>query len=115
MLPPLLVPHYDAWSAILHKIEALSGRSEIQARDIFDLYILSSQCEIPGPRDSSLSLSKLSRAYKSAFEISFEQFRDTVISYLHPAEQHVYNSPPLWDEVRLKAANFIDEIRGLYA
>src|SRR3989338_3593647 len=42
-LAPLLVPHYDSYSAIAQKLRALAGRKAVQARDIFDLYVLSSQ------------------------------------------------------------------------
>ena len=111
MLPPLLIPHYDAESTILHKIGALADRSEVQARDIFDLYILSSQCKPSDIKGNALSPTKIDKAYKNIFEISFERFRDTVISYLSPDDQRVYNSQPLWDEIKLRAANFIDEIR----
>ncbi|MCL4417551.1 MAG: nucleotidyl transferase AbiEii/AbiGii toxin family protein [Actinobacteria bacterium] len=38
---PVIVPHYDALSATAQKINALASRPAIQARDIFDLYILS--------------------------------------------------------------------------
>lgn len=111
MLPPLLVPHYDAESAILHKIGALADRSEVQARDIFDLYILSSQCE-PFKIKEKSSPAKITKACRNLFEVSFEQFRDTVISYLSPDDQRIYNCPSLWDEVKLKAANFIEELRS---
>lgn len=111
MLPPLLAPHYDVESAILHKIGALADRSEVQARDIFDLYILNSQCKPSEVKGNALSLGKIDKAYKNIFEISFEQFRDTVISYLSPDDQRVYDSPSLWDEIKLRVTNFIDEIR----
>ena len=42
-LAPLLAPHYDELSAVTQKLHALAGRATVQARDIFDLYVLSSQ------------------------------------------------------------------------
>ncbi len=42
-LSPLIIVHYDVQSAVMQKIKALASRTVIQARDIFDLYILSSQ------------------------------------------------------------------------
>ena len=44
-MAPLLVPHYDTASAMAQKIQALAQRTVLQARDIFDLFILSSQYE----------------------------------------------------------------------
>lgn len=110
-LAPLLVPHYDAESAILHKIGALADRSEIQARDIFDLYILSSQSGPFKIKENVLSQEKIKKAYNNVFEISFEQFHDTVISYLSQDDQRIYNLSPLWDDMKLKVSNFIDEVR----
>jgi len=111
MLSPLFVPHYDIQSAIMQKIAALATRTVIQARDIFDIYILSSQYKPLKTSENKVTDAKFIKAYENVFEISFEQFRDTVISYLSPEDQIVYNSSSLWDEIQLKVANFIDELR----
>lgn len=115
-LAPLLVPHYDINSALMQKISALATRSIIQARDIFDLYILSSQyapLETAGER-IEISRDKLTKAYENVFAINFEQFRDKVISYLSPEDQKIYNSASLWDEARLKAGDLIEEVQKKY-
>ena len=49
------------------------------------------------------------------FAVTFEQFRDSVVSYLPPEEQIIYNKDSSWDEVRLKAANIIGEFRSEHA
>lgn len=113
-MPPVLVPHYDIQSAAMHKIGALAARSTIQARDIFDLFTLSSQCEAVITKRVKPARHILDKAYKSVFEISFGEFRDAVLSYLSSGDQAVYNSPSSWDEVKLKAANFIDTLRKQY-
>ena len=113
-LPPLLISHYDIQSAIMQKIGALADRPEIQARDIFDLYILSSQCEpCEWGRASSAATNKgkLDKADENLFVVNFEQFRDAVVSYLSQEDQLIYNSSSSWDEIKFKVANFIDEIR----
>jgi len=110
-LTPLLVPHYDLISTITQKIEALAARTVIQARDIFDLYILSSQYNHKEDEKVKVSNAKIKKAYENVFEISFEQFQDTVISYLLKEDQTMYNSPTLWDEIKLKVANFIEELQ----
>jgi predicted nucleotidyltransferase component of viral defense system len=109
-LPPLIVPHYDIDSAIAQKIEALASRSVIQARDIFDLYILSTQSDGFSSEKIVADDGRLKKAHQNVFEISFEQFRDTVISYLSLEDQAVYNSSSLWDDIRLKVSRFIEEI-----
>ncbi|MEA3305464.1 MAG: hypothetical protein U9R52_01460 [Candidatus Omnitrophota bacterium] len=40
-----------------------------------------------------LEPSKLARAHENIFEVSFERFRDTVVSYLAFEEQSLYTSP----------------------
>jgi len=114
-LPPLLVPHYNIQSAIIQKINAIASRAIIQARDIFDLYILSSQCDDSWIKNNEgISRNKLLKAYENVFEVSFEQFRATVIPYLPLEEQSIYDSLPCWDEVKLKVANFIGEVKKKY-
>ena len=111
-LAPLLVPHYDIISAILQKLNALAFRTTTQARDAFDLYILSTQFK-PADNKKKIKLNPeiISKAYENIFKISFAQFRDTVISYLLEEDQEIYNSPRSWDEVKLKTANLIKELR----
>ena len=113
-LPPLLIPHYDIESAIIQKIRALSGRVVLQARDIFDLYVLSSQYKPVKTGEAKIDDERLRKAREGILEISFEQFRDAVVSYLSFEDQAVYNSSPSWDEIKLKALNFIDEYARIY-
>ena len=54
---------------------------------------------------------KLKKAHQNIFPISFEQFRDTVLAYLAPEDQAVYASAAVWDEVKLKTANFLEEFQ----
>lgn len=107
-LSPLLIPHYVAQSAIIQKIDALVTRRIIQPRDIFDLYVLIPQYNPDNTEGIQMNRAKLNRAYDNVFEVGFEQFRDTVISYLPADDQSIYNSSVLWDDIKLKVANFID-------
>lgn len=110
-IPPLLVPHYDIDSAIRQKIEAFSSRSVTQVRDLFDLYILSSQYKKEGNSPLKISLPRLDEAHKKIFDIDFTNFKDTVLSYFSEQDQNVYNSPEAWDEIKLKTAHFLEELR----
>lgn len=109
-LAPLLVPHYDCNSALAQKVKALASRSDVQARDIFDIYLLSSQYSRDNGR-IDVATGSLSKAHERVFEVGFEQFKDTVVSYLSPDDAVLYNKPESWEEVRLKAAQFIEEVR----
>lgn len=109
-LASLLAPHYDSHCAITQKLGALASRTAIQARDVFDLYILSSQYDIKSKRIDNIKPEIIQKAYDHTFEIEFEQFRDTVVSYLSGEDQMAYNKPESWEEIRLKVANFIEEV-----
>jgi len=113
MLPPLLAPHYDAESSIMHKIGALADRAEIQARDVFDLYCLSSQAAPFKIKEIPMDLGKIDKACKNIYEISFDQFRGAVIPYLSQEDQLVYGRASSWDEVKLKASDFAEDIRRI--
>ncbi len=114
-LAPLLAPHYDSYSAIAQKLHALASRTAVQARDIFDLYVLSSQYAAGVKRADTIKIGVLSKAYERVFEVEFEQFSDTVVSYLSAEDQALYNRPKSWEEVQLKVADFIEEARKSYA
>lgn len=109
-LLPLITPHYNIQSAISQKFDAIASRPVVQARDIFDLYILSSQYKPLAQEQIKVSGSKKRKVCESIFEISFEQFQDTVLSYLSSEDRLSYNLPALWDEIKLKAVNFIEEL-----
>jgi hypothetical protein len=71
-LIPIIVPHYNAVAATLQKISALASRPAVQARDIFDLYILSPK--LSDPEINSLKTpkkGKLERAYENLFSVTF--------------------------------------------
>jgi len=110
-LPPLIVPHYDAISSIMQKIDALATRSIIQPRDIFDLYTLIPQANPDDIKNITISRSKLKTASEGILSVGFERFRDTVISYLSLEDQQLYNSSSVWDEVRLKVVDFIEKLQ----
>ena len=110
-MAPLVVPHYDIKSAIMQKILALAARSVVQARDIFDIFILCSQYEPAKSKRMDIDNVEISKAYENIFDVSFEQFRDTVVSYLREEDKATYASSALWDDIKLKVANFIDNLK----
>ena len=109
---PLLVIHYDVTSAVVQKIHALAQRTVLQARDIFDLFVLSSQ--YVGEQKEKLSISKtvFKTAYDNIFLVEYLQFRDSVVAYLGADDQKAYSSSSAWDEIKLKTANFLEEFKN---
>jgi len=113
-LTPVLVPHYDIHAAVAQKTRALADRAAIQARDIFDLYILSSQYPADAKKPDKIETGVFTKAYERVFEVEFGQFRDTVVSYLSAEDQAIYAKPQAWEEIRLKTAQFIEELRKIH-
>ncbi|MFA4981858.1 MAG: nucleotidyl transferase AbiEii/AbiGii toxin family protein [Candidatus Omnitrophota bacterium] len=114
-IAPLLAPHYGAESAVEQKLRALSGRTTVQARDIFDLYILDSQAGAPVRRPDGMDGKTLDKAAERVFEVGFDQFKDTVVAYLDGEDQAAYNNAAVWDDIRLKTSQFIEKARKYHA
>jgi len=113
-LAPLLASHYDCFSAAAQKIGALASRAQTQARDIFDLVILSSQCD-GWPAHTVIDEEKVQAALGRIAEVGFEQFRDTVVSYLSVEDQKAYSTEASWKEAQQKCSTFIKEARKTHA
>jgi hypothetical protein len=107
-LAPLVIPHYGVGGAIMQKIHALGTRTIVQPRDIFDLYILSSQYDPTKTKEIRLENVTIAKVCQNIFEVEFVQFRDMVISYLSHEDRAMYNSEAVWDELKLKVSGFIE-------
>ena len=109
-VPPVIIPHYDINSAVKQKAEALRKRSITQARDIFDIYILSSQYKHAKEGSMQLAPSKLKEVSSRIYDVDFETFRDTVLAFLSDEEKSVYNKADIWGEIKLKTVKFLEEL-----
>ncbi|HAH30743.1 MAG TPA: hypothetical protein DCL44_00330 [Elusimicrobia bacterium] len=109
-MAPFVVAHYPAAIAAAQKISAVLSRSVLQARDIFDLYLLSSQV-CPGEMKLPLpGKDELAKARENILKPGFELFRDAVAVYLAPEDRKIYALPGIWDEIKLTAADFVEEL-----
>jgi hypothetical protein len=109
-LAPLIVPHYLAVAALRQKVRALASRKQVEPRDIFDLYTLSTQPEAGHPASwSQLESAQLAEARERIFLVSYPQYRDKVVAFLAPEEQATYESEALWDEIRLRVEGLLAE------
>ncbi|MFH1415982.1 MAG: nucleotidyl transferase AbiEii/AbiGii toxin family protein [Elusimicrobiota bacterium] len=111
-LPPVLVSHYDIRAALIQKIDALANRKILQARDIFDLYVLNSQVNNYSELEFTNKKNAV-KAYDNIFRISFEEFKDQVVSYLSLEDQGIYGTGSAWEEIQLKTAGFIEQIKKI--
>lgn len=108
-LPPIIVPHYSAGAAVNQKIRALLTRRRTEARDIFDLYILSSQIsEEDRMTLKKISHRKLKEAQDRIYAVEYEQYRNQVVSYFSAEDQDNYRSKEIWDQIRLTALSLLE-------
>ena len=99
-LPPILVNHYPAETTCIQKIRALISRKTVQARDVFDLYLLlASRVEKVDLPDKLRS--KMNEIKENIFSVDFVIFKSQVISYLEPEDQPGFDSKEVWDNIRL--------------
>jgi predicted nucleotidyltransferase component of viral defense system len=108
-MPPIIIPHYVARSAALQKVRALSSRTQPQARDIFDLYLLSSQPEVlETDLGQELSPNEVQRTRDTIYSVGYLQYQDTVLSFLGPEDRMAYESPEIWDVIRLRVLEMLE-------
>ena len=112
-MPPLIVPHYSAVAAVRQKIQALASRRQPEARDTFDLYTLSSQPEVAtADVVEGFTRAEIREARERTFAVSYEQYRDTVVSFLGLEDRPAHDSREVWDEIRLRAASLLERGTG---
>lgn len=109
------VGHYTRTPAVSQKIAALALRTEVQARDVFDLEILlnpSLDARLPAVDVATLrehlTNQVLHEAASRALEISLDEFRDQVAEFL-PRDRRQYHTTR-WETVQVRVASFIEEI-----
>jgi hypothetical protein len=89
--------HYNAEAAAEQKVDALAGRSETQARDVFDLELLLR----PNPAlGAALPAGQRERAAERALALSFADFVDQVRPFLDPEVAELYVDPAVWEQIR---------------
>jgi hypothetical protein len=89
---PFVFNHYTAEAAYRQKINALATRTQVQARDVFDLDHLSSFAEAASGVPSELA----ARAVEQLGLITFEMFREQVVPYLPNDLAEHYGTPTAW-------------------
>lgn len=97
-LRPILVSHYGLETAFSQKIDALAGRTQTQARDVFDLGFLAER------GGSALKIRKdkkeLTAACQNAMSVSFDQFKSQVVAYLPAEYQSHYGTRKVWESLQ---------------
>lgn len=99
-LAPPLIPHYLGEAAVEQKIRALAGRSETQARDVFDLdLLLRRHASAPGALDAKT----FRDAAERGLELPLEAFEGQILPFLEPAAAELHDRGT-WELMQLRVA-----------
>lgn len=99
--------HYAATEAMVQKVEALVGRREIQARDVFDLnLLLSAETEEWADALDTQGINRRAAADRVA-EISYGQYASRVVAYLAPEYVEIYGTEEAWEGMKARVIDFL--------
>ncbi len=102
------VQHYIGDAPTEQKVKALTGRSETQARDVFDLDLLLRRKPLPtGSLDSQI----LTDAADRAMQLPFAAFRDQVLPFLDPDVVELYDTEAAWEQMQAFVAEKLEDAR----
>jgi hypothetical protein len=102
------VQHYAEDAPAEQKVKALAGRSETQARDVFDLDLLLRRKSLPA---GSLNSQILADAADRALQLPFAAFRDQVLPFLEPDAVELYDTEAAWEQMQTFVAGKLGEAR----
>jgi predicted nucleotidyltransferase component of viral defense system len=107
-LRPILASHYDLEAAFTQKVEALIGRTETQARDVFDLALLSDR----GAKNFKMRKAKkeIAAACDNVISISLDQFMSQVVAYLPAEFRDYYGTTQTWEELQQKVLTVLQAL-----
>jgi len=112
-LDALEVRHYAREAAVRQKIDALGGRREAQARDVFDLHVLVPNAAAEALLEflaKGLHHVRLKEAHNRALAISYGEYAGQVFEFLGAEARTRYGTESTWDELRLGVAALIEDV-----
>lgn len=111
---PLVVPHYTQLPAVRQKLAALALRTQVQARDVFDLFALTKgtidELDLALLR-RNLADTTLREARTRALDIPSEEYAGQVLEFLEVSDRDTWAER--WDEQRLFVAELAETILRL--
>jgi predicted nucleotidyltransferase component of viral defense system len=106
---PPLAHHYTDAEAVRQKIYALAGRTETQARDVFDLHLLFARRKLEIPREDALK-DMARQAIERAMSLSFDEYAGQVVAFLVPEHADLYGSKAHWEAMQ---HDIVTSLKGL--
>lgn len=112
-LAPILLNHYSANAACQQKIIALANRSQTQARDVFDIYLLLASYADQIVLSAEI-FSYCQKAQEQLANLSFEDYQSQVVSYLSAEQQKQYDNKDHWDKIVNQVKIFMEQNNASY-
>lgn len=105
-LYPLAAAHYPKDEALVQKINALLFRKETQSRDMFDVHLLAQAgARLPAHTDK---IGEKKRLIDLVEKVGFDDFKSQVLAYLMPDQIAFYDSPDVWQKIRMEVIKFLE-------
>jgi len=101
--------HYPAAIAVVQKIQALAGRSVVQARDVFDLYMLHMGGHLAPAAVAPASATTRHQALEAALSLTFADFQGQVVEFLDKEHRAQYNSAAAWQAMQETIVQVLDD------
>lgn len=95
-LLPILLSHYSKEQALVQKCSALANRTEIQARDVFDIFHLLKQ----DVNITTKCIKELNLALEKLTTLSDQDFNDQVVVFLINEYQDYYRQAEIWQNIK---------------
>lgn len=108
-LYPVIVQHYGTGAAFCQKVLALALRSQVQARDLFDLKLLL-DAGVPADSLSQAAGAKLAAAIDNAMAVDYDAFAGQVLAYLEPEYQDHYKSRKVWNLLQQQVVDALEAL-----
>ena len=110
-LSPFLATHYGAEKAIAQKVLALAGRSEPQARDVFDLSHLFARSGAAANLSTAADKARLPAAIERATSLSFDEYSSQVVAYLDPEQRPIFAGRHAWEAMQDAVVSRLEALR----
>lgn len=103
---PFVFNHYTAEAAYRQKVHALALRTQVQARDAFDLDHLSATAKA----DAEVSPQIAARALEQLSLITFEMFKEQVVPFLPADLAEYHGTPATWEALAKRVGKALARI-----
>lgn len=100
--------HYTGESAVLQKILALAGREQTQARDVFDLQVLSDAGYFQGAElKKHIEKGLIKKAIRQLQALQYQDFEGHVLEFLDEPDRKRYQGKDRWEAMKSNLSEMI--------